>query len=864
MNSDRLIRALLRLYPRAFRERYGDAMVAFHRERVREGAAWPVRVIADHVTSAIAEHVRALSPIAQDVKYAIRGLARRPVFATVVLATIGLGVGANAAIYSVVRGVLLRPLPYPDANQVVSLSFKPPYWLASGPEYIDYQRDLKSFEAIAAFVQGESNLATEEEPERIAIASVTTSFFSVLKVEPQRGRVFAQDEDLAPPTVVLISHKLWERRFASDPAIVGKTISLNGRPRTVIGVMPRHFDYPTARTDVWLPMPRISAENAGDRANHYLFMVGRIRGGVPLASAMAEASAITARAMVDFAGRYDPNQPLTPVVERVSDRLVGGTRAYLWALAGAVGFVLLIVCANVANLLLARGEGRRKEMALRTALGASRRRIVTQLFTESAVLALAGGALGVAIAWAGSRTLVALAPASMPRLDEISVDGGVLTFTLVASLGAGLLFGFAPAFYASRNAPGDALKEGTRTSRSSGSRRARRALVVAEVALAVIALSGAGMLLRSLANLQRAELGFDPHSVLTAKVSPLQSAYSEARAILFYSQLLERIRAIPGVTSAGAAGWLPVVDAGGMWGLLGEGQSYENMKQSPMAVPQQATTGYFGSMGMPIRRGRDFTEQDREGGPFVGIVSASLAEQLWPNDDPIGKRFRLGDGPTYMSVVGVVDDIRARGFHDTPEPAMYFPHPQTHQSAYFLPRAMNLVIRTSGNPMAVAQQVREAVRALDPTIPVSNIRTMDAVVGTSVASRRFSTALIAAFAALALGLAGLGIYGVVAYAVSERTLEISVRMALGAERATVLALVVRDGVLMASAGVGIGFVGALAATRAIKSMLVGVPAVDVLTLVAASATLIVVAFIASVIPARRAVNVHPSDVLRGG
>jgi putative ABC transport system permease protein len=865
MNGDRLIRFLLRLYPRAFRERYGDAMVAFHRDRVREGAAWPVRVVGDHVTSAVAEHFRAMSSIPQDVKYALRGLARRPLFAATVLATIALGVGANAAIYSVVRGVLLRPLAYPDADRVVSFLLKPPYWLASTPEYLDFKRDAKSLASLAAFVQGEANLATEEEPERIAIASVTTNFFDVLGVNPERGRLFSVDDDLGGPgVVVIISYNLWERRFASDSSIIGKAISLGGRQRTVIGVMPRHFDYPSARTDVWLAFPRMNPDNPGDRANHFLFMVGRVRDRVELSAAVAEANALASRMMRDFADRYDPNQPLTPDIQRVGDKLVGGTRAYLWALSGAVGFVLLIVCANVANLLLARAEGRRKEMALRTALGASRRRIVTQLFTESGVLALGGGALGLALAWAGSRALVALAPASLPRVDEITVDGGVLAFTLAAALGAGLLFGFAPALYASRNAPGDVLKEGARASRGTASHRARRVFVVAEVALAVVALTGAGMLVRSLVNLKNAELGFDAHSVLTARVSPLQNAYDEARTTVFYSQLLERVRAIPGVLSAGAAGWLPVVDAGGLWGFLPEGASYSDYVQGPTAAPQQITPGYFAAMGMPIQKGRDFDDLDRAGGTLVAIVSSSMAEKHWPNADPIGKRFRIGDGQAYVSIVGVVGDIRARGFHETPDPTMYFPHQQTRESAYFMPRPMNLVIRTSVQPAAIANQVRQVVRSLDPTIPVSNVRTMETVLGTSVANRRFSTTLIAAFAMLALALAGIGIYGVVAYGVTERMFEIGVRVALGAERSSVLALVIRDGLWMAVTGVVIGFGGALVAARAIKSMLVGVPAVDVVTLAGASGILILVALLASAIPARRALGVQPSQVLRGG
>lgn len=802
--------------------------------------------------------------LTKDVRFAVRGLLRRPLFALVVLSTIALGVGANAAIFSVLRGILLRPLPYPNADRVVSFTHRAPYWLASPPEFLDYQRDLSTFETLAAYVTGEGNLAGESDPERVATATVSREFFDVLGVNPLRGRHFASDEhQVVPPGVVIISHALWERRFASDSSIVGKGISLGGRQRVVVGVMPPHFDFPTSRTAVWTPMPRFNADSPGDRTNHYLFMVGRIRADAHIERAAAEAGVLASRMMRDFANRYDPNQPLAPEIVRVNDKLVGGMRPYLWSLAGAVALVLVIVCANVGNLLLVRGEGRRREMALRTALGASRGRIVTQLFTESAVLAVAGGALGLALAWAGSRALIAVAPPSIPRLDEIAIDPGVLVFTLVASLGAGLLFGFAPALYAARAATADALKHGARTSRSGGVRRLRRMLVTAQIALAVVTLTGAGMLLRSLANLQRAELGFEAHSALTAKVSPLQSAYDESRTTVFYTNLLDRIRAIPGVRSASAAGWLPVADAGGLWGLLPEGKSFSDYVQSPMAVPQQITPGYFASMGMRVERGRDFDEHDREGGALVTVISASMAQQVWPGADPIGKRFSVG-GQAHVTVVGVVNDIRSRGFQDTPEPTMYFPHRQTHRSAYFMPRAMNLVIRTDGEPTGIQNAVRDVVRALDPTVPVSNVRTLEQVVGTSVANRRFSTGLIAAFAALALVVAGIGIYGVIAYGVTERMFEISVRMALGAERASVLTLIVREGALMAGAGIVVGVTGALAVARTIRSLLVDVPAFDIVTLLSASVTILVVALLASVIPARRALGVQPSQVLRGG
>jgi putative ABC transport system permease protein len=876
-----LIRLLIWLYPAEFRARYGRELLAFHRDRARAGlslAAWLV-IIADHLKSAAAAHVSALgragsgrrhgmavSMVVQDVRYALRALSRRPSFAAVVLVTIALGVGANTAIFSMVNGIMLRPLPYPHAERVVSFGHESPIWLASDPEYLDYRRGLRSFEALAAFTQGESNLATEEEPERVGLATVTPDFFTVLGTAPQIGRSFVAEDDLSPPArVAIISHSLWQRRFASDPALVGRTISFGGRPRTVVGIMPPNFDYPSSRVEVWLPLARLGGDGpAYDRSNHYLFMVGRLRPNVTVEAARIEARSFAQRMVREHAHAYDPKYPSIPVLEQVNENLVAATRPYLWALLGAVGFVLLIVCANVANLLLARGEGRRKELAVRTALGASRARLLTQLLSESLVLALLGGALGLGLAWAANRALHAVAPASIPRLDEIGIDAAVLGYSLITSLVAGLLFGLGPAFRAAQKAPAESLQKGGRSAYHGGTKRVRRSLVVAEVALAVITLSGAGLLLRSLVNLQRADLGFDSRSALTLEVSPHPTTYDDARSIAFYAQLLERVRALPGVQHAGAAGWLPVVAAGGLWGVLAEGQSYATLAQGPSAVPQQVTPGYLSALGIPLVAGRDFSDHDRESGPYVAIVSRSLAHLLWPDANPLGKRFRLGGAQTYMTVVGVVGDIRAGGFTDTPQPTMYFPYAQTARAAYFMPRSMSLVLRTQGDPARVARQVRAIVRSLDATVPVSDVQTLEQVVGTSVASRRFSTVLIAAFATLALVLAGIGIFGVVSYGVSERTFEIGVRMALGAGRGRALALVAADSFRMTAVGIGIGLLGAVLVARALRSMLVDVAIIDMPTMIAVAAVLILVVGMATVLPALRAMAVNPTDVLRSG
>jgi putative ABC transport system permease protein len=599
--------------------------------------------------------------------------------------------------------------------------------------------------------------------------------------------------------------------------------------------------------------------------------VGRLRPGVTVEGAAAGARALARRIMRDEPQMFDPSQPLVPHIVGVREQLIGSTRPYLLALLGAVGFVLLIVCANVANLLLVRGEGRRKELAVRSALGASGRRLVTQLLTESAVLALAGGLLGLALAWGVDRALVALAPASIPRLDEVGIDWRVLAFTLGATVLTGLLTGAVPAWRAARSDPAEVIKAGGRTvGAASATGGARRTLVVAEVALAVVMLSGAGMLLRSLWHLQNAGLGFEPRGVLTAKVSISASKYDDARTVLFYEQLVERLRALPGVRAAGAVGWLPVVDAGGLWGFRPEGGNYPEGRW-PTAVPQQATPGSVAAMGLPLLDGRDISASDRDGAPLVALVSRRMAELAWPGQRAIGRRFQLGDDAPYMTVVGVVGDLRARGFGDTPEPTMYFPHAQAARSAYFAPRAMALLVRVgcpppAGDcePLAIVGAVRAALRALDGTAPLSEVRTLEQVVVTSVSSRRFATALLASFAALALLLAGIGTYGVIAYGVSQRAYEIGVRMALGAERGDVWRLVVLEGLRMCGLGLALGLVGAVAVARAIRAMLVGVSAVDVPTLAAVCVALLAVAAVASVLPALRATRVSPTEALRTG
>ena len=799
----------------------------------------------------------------RDLRYGARGFVRRPVFTLIVVATIALGVGANAAIFSVVSGILLRPLPYPHAEQVFSFGHEAPEWLTSEPDYLDYRREMTSLDGLAAYTRTEATLTNGDNPQRVRLVRASDGFFRVLGVPAILGRTFQADEHVPRPAqVAVLSNALWRRSFGADPAIVGRTIRVDGVPRVIVGVMPAQFDYPEARTELWLPLPNFNPDSLGDRSNYYLFMVGRLKPGVTLAHATVEAAAIAHRIMRDNPQNFDPSRPLVPHLSAVSDDLVGKTRPYLFALLGAVSFVLMIACANVVNLLLVRGEGRQKEMALRSAIGASRTRLTWQLLAESSLLALGGAALGLALAWAGGRGLRALAPSSIPRLHAIGIDWRVVAFTGFVACFTALVTGVLPAWRASRVPAGEVLKDAGRVvGAHAGGRSVRRALVMAEVALAVVAVGGAGMLLRSLWNLQSHRLGFDPHDVLTAGVSIARTDYDDAHAAVFFDQLVTRIRSVPGVRAVGAVGWLPVVDAGGLWGYRTEGMDYTTTRW-PDAVPQQITPGALAAMGIPVLAGRAFTDADRPGSPLVAIVTRKFAEASWPGQDPLGKRFRLGGDSPFMTVVGVAGDFRSRGFDDTPEATMFFPYAQSGISAYGEPRQMKLVIRVDHDPGAKAPAVRAILHSLDANAPLSEVRTLDEVVGTSVSNRQFTTALLAGFAVLALALAGIGTYGVVSYGVEQRAFEIGVRKALGAGDEAVMVLIMADAMRVTVVGIAVGLIATAGVGRAIRSMLVDVPAVDPVTLAGTALLLALVAAVAAMLPAKRALDVSAAAAMK--
>ena len=876
--GERLYARLLHCYPREFRARYGAEILDFYRERRRaEGRRiWP-RLLLDLLLNASVERLRpepssrservTMNGFFQDLRLALRGLARTPGFTAVVLLTLGLGIGANAAIFSVVNGVLLQPLPFPNPDRVVDLRHAEPYWNVSEPEFRDYRRDLRGLETLAAYTDYGANLEGGEEPVRILGVRVSDGFFKVLGVNPLLGRTFAPDEEKpaqAPSPVVVLSEGAWRSYFGGDKNILTREIRLNGVPRRVIGVMPASFSFPEPNTAVWLPL-RLNYDSLWTRNNHYLLTVGRLKPGASAAQANVEANLLVSHWVKDFPDIYAPDQPVHAELKPLSERLVSKARPYLVTLLGAVGLVLLIACANVANLLLIRGEARRRELGIRTALGASRSRLVAQQLTESAVLAVLGGGLGLLLALGGVKALLRLAPATLPRLEQVHLNGSVLLFTAAVSLGTGLLFGLLPAFRSSQGGAAPALREGLRSSSTRHGSRTRRVLVLGEVALAMVMLSGAGLLLRSLASLQRIDLGFDAANILTARVTlPPLNYQDDAKVVTFLTQAEARVRALPGVVSVAAMGWAPVVGDGGTWSIVLDGRVVKDIASAPAANPQQVTPGYFETLGNRILRGRGFTAQDHGDAPPVAVINEAMAKKLWPGQDPVGHTLRMfNDKSPWVTIVGVARDIRSSGVEKDVPPTMYFPYAQSGKSAYYMPRQLTLAVKTRRNAEGLGRPLTQLVHQLDPGAPVSELRTMETVMGTALASRRFTTVLLGWFAGLALLLAGLGIYGVIAYGVSQRTYEIGLRQALGADRGSVLALIVTEGLRLAGVGLGVGLVGTLIAGRLIRSLLVSVTASDPVTLLAMGLLLAAVAGLASWIPARRATAVSPTEALKG-
>jgi putative ABC transport system permease protein len=852
--SSRLYRSLLFCYPAEFRREYGPEMVELFGFRIQQEnplLLW-MELLADIAFTAPKEHYHVLL---QDLRYALRAFARTPGFALTAVLTLALGTGATTAIFSVVNAVILQPLPFPQPERLVRIwetnpKLNIPFFSTSVPNFVSWQEQAKSFEALGVYGGANLNLTGAGEPERLAAGTLTASMFQVIGVRPVLGRGFTPEEQIpGRARVAILAEALWRRRFAADPHIIGRQIELNGISAQVVGVVPASFRFPP-NAEIWAPMPiDLARESRGD---HRITPVGRLKPGVTLAQADAELKSIAAGLENAFP---DSNKGWTTRTAKFYDWLVPEqTRTALVILLGAVCLVLLIACANVANLLLARAAGRTREIAMRVTLGAGRGRLARQLLTESTVLALTGGIAGSLLAFWAVSGLKQILPASVPRRTDIAVDGTVLAFALIISLATGLLFGLAPLWQATRRDPIESLKEGGRSSTASGS-VLRNALVVFEVAIGMVLVIGASLLVRSFMNMHHVQLGFQPDRLLTAQISLPRRKYPQPAAHAFYRDLLDRLKSSPGVTGAAISSGVPF-GAGDYTGM--SARAARDTPPSPAemfsADWRMVSADYFKTMGIPLLRGRTFTSQDANGG-LVIMISADMGRHLWGDADPVGKELQFQRPERYL-VVGVVGDVRQYDLSTEPTAAMYFPAPPS------LWDNMTVVIRTTGDPERAAALLRQSVKQLDPNQPIFNVRTMDQWLERSAAEPRAYTLLLSIFAQLALVLACIGIYGVLSYSVVRRTPEIGVRMALGAGRANVLMLVVRQGMLLVAAGLVLGIASALGLIRVIQSMLYGVSPRDPLTFAGVSAALLVIAFAACLVPAMRASRVDPVVALR--
>jgi putative ABC transport system permease protein len=809
-----------------------------------------------------------MDTLLKDIRYGVRSLLKHPGFTAIVVVTLALGIGATTAIFSVVNTVVLRPLPYTQAERIVAIqevTRDDKRVQVTPANFLDWRAQNTVFEHLAAILTRPANLALADQAERIDLAMTSANFFSVFGVQPQHGRLFVDaDEQAGHASVVVVSHALWQRRFAGDASLVGKPITLDGVSYTVVGIAAAGFQYPD-KTEVWVPPFKLAPtlnermEPTQVRGFGMLAAVARLKSGVSLAQAVGEMETITTRLRQQYP---DTNNRRFNRVVSLHTHLVGDTGWMLWLLFGAVGFVLLIACANVANLLLAGAATRQKEMAIRTALGASRLRVVRQLLTESLMLAVVGGGVGLLLAVWGVVLMTELLPRDFPRLEEISLDWRVLAFTLAASVLTGIVFGFAPAVQISRTDVQETLKESGRgTSSSRRQARLRNLLIVGEVALSVVLLIGAGLLFRSFQQLQSVNTGFRTEQLLTLRLSPAGSSYQrDADYISFYDQVMQRVSAIPGVESVGAINTLPL-DKGPTGGFRIEGRPPLTQDKWPGGNYRTVSPGYFRAMNIPVVQGRAFDRRDIESAPLVMIVNQALASRDFPNENPIGKRVSLGSNnesgqPVWWEIVGIAANVRSLELREEAAPEFYLSSLQDSFTNIFV------VVRTSVEPTAVAASVRRAVAEVDKSAAVSDVKTMEHIVSDAVTQPRFNLFILGLFSGIALLLSAAGIYGVTAFNVTQRTHEFGIRIALGARAGDVLKLILRQGMLLVSAGLAIGLLASFALTRVLRTLLFGVSVTDPATFAAIAILLAVVTLLACYIPARRATKVDPLVALR--
>src|SRR5215213_1807227 len=811
-----------------------------------------------------------LETLTQDVRYGVRMLAKHKAFTSIAVLTLALGIGANTAIFSVVNELLLRPLPYRDADRIVMLWEVTPAGRhqnsTSRGNFRQWRQQSTSYQQIAAFSDQRFNLTGAGEPEELSVQMATPELFKVLGVDPLIGRTFLPDDaEAGKPAVAVLSYGLWQRHFGGQASVVGQPITLNDEKYTVIGVMPRNFQFHilqrsgTGRpAELWtiLPMPTGPGANEVGR---FLSTVARRKDGVTVDHAAAELRTIHAR-LSDETPEFNKN--FTAEVLPLREQFFGNVRRPLWLMLGAVGFVLLIACANVANLLLSLATSREKEIAVRAALGARRMRIVRQLLTESLLLALLGSVLGLAFAWLGIKALMMISPKDLVSLQTVGLNVTVLLWTLGVSVLTGIIFGLAPALHVSRLNLNDSLKEGGKaeSGQASGSRRLRSALVISEMALAVVLLASAGLLIRSFIRLQQVDRGFNTENILTMVVRLPEAGYREdPQLVQFFSQALERVRQLPTVRSAGMVNFLPLYGGlGSNTGFKILGQPEPPPGQGPSTDVRVADSGYFGALGIPLLRGRNFSDSEQREAKHVILINEALARKHFPNQDPLGQRLdvMMFENPTPAEIIGIVGNVRYDSLIDEAPPAVYFPHADL---AYPF---MTLVVRTDGEPTAIAPAIQREIRSLDPNQPVSDVRTMNQVMSEWVARSRFNTLLLGLFAGLATLLSAVGIFGVMNYSVALRTREIGLRLAVGAQPRQVLLLILKQGFWLTIVGVVLGLAAAFALTRLLSGLLFGVAAVDVTTFATISLLLVVVSLLACYLPARRAMRIDPLSALR--
>jgi predicted permease len=821
-----------------------------------------------------------MNTILFDLRYSLRTLLKTPTFTVAAVLSLAIGIGATAAVFSIANALLLRPLPYQDPDRLVILWNRSPGlgitedWFSTA-QYFDVKAGHRGLEQVAIAIGGNYNLTGKGEPERVGTIRVSSNLLPMLGMRAEIGRLFVADEDHTGhnPTA-LLSYGTWTRRYGSDPGIVGKTITLNGKPYEVVGVMPRSFALPrevmptlggAEEAEVLLPLP-LPADAAQNRDHEDYNIVGRLRPGVSLKQAQAEMDTITARLRLDHPKEYPPNGGLTFGIVPLMEQVVGDVRRTLYLLLAAVGCVLLIACANVANLQLSRTVARQKEIAVRSALGASRLRITRQLLTESLLLALGGGALGLLLAYVSVHFIRVLGPQSVPRIGDVGIDGTALLFTFTISVVSAVLFGMAPAGRASGIDVQNTLQDTSRTSAGVGAvwgrgHSLRHLLVVAELALCTMLLIGSGLLVRSFLRARDVPPGFNPRHVLTMELTMSGPKYKEDQAIwAAYHEMWQRLERLPGVTAAGSVTSLPLSQMYAWGPITVEGRVPPPGEKFINADTRMVSGDYFQAMEIPLIEGRFFTDHDVPANPGVAIVDDYMAQQLWPGQDAVGKRFHIGGiddtNAPWITIVGVVGRVKQYTLDSGSRIAFYLPQTQ------FAVRAMNVVVRSTTDPAALSGAVKQQLHELDPDLPLYNVITMEQRVHLSLARRRFAMLLLAGFACISLALAAIGIYGVLAYLVSQGTREIGIRMALGATRTAILRLVLLNGLALALTGVVMGVAAALLLTRLMQSLLFGVTAGDPLTFCAVPLLLLLIALLATSIPARRAAQVDPAECLR--